>query len=187
MTSNAREDDEPAPWDLLANALGNLDDLEEDEDLALDVSEQPSSAGGQGADSFSKVPLEQARNLIQIRQMAAGVRDGSVTIENYRSKLKLMVRGLEEGLKVVRSDAMVKKADALPADQKAVFQQTAKLVEALVEGGQRMLRYPETKNTADIDEGLAVIEGAFQDLDNVQNKAIEIGREEAVRQAAMDK
>ena len=38
-----------------------------------------------------------------------------------------------------------------------------------------------------IDEGLAVIEQAFVDLDSVQNTAIEIGREEAVRQAAMDK
>lgn len=185
MTSKQHDDDEPAPWDLLANALGNLDDLEEDEDLALDVSEQGSS--GPSLDSFSKVPLEQARNLIQIRQLASGVKDGSVSIENYRSKLKLMVRGLEEGLKVVRSDAIVKKAEALPADQKAVFQQTARLVEALVQGGQRMLRFPETRDTADVDQGLAVIEQAFADLDSVQTTAIEIGREEAVRQSAMDK
>ena len=68
-----------------------------------------------------------------------------------------------------------------------LYELAVPLVEALVQGGQRMLRFPESRDNADIDEGLAVIEQAFVDLDSVQNTAIEIGREEAVRQAAMDK
>lgn len=176
------EDDEAEPWDLLSQALGSLDELGSDEDFALDVSER---VGRSAAESFEKVPLEQARNLMEIRRLADGVRDGSITIEVYRTRLKAMVRGLEEGLKIFKSDAVAQHLQQIPPDQQPYFLATAKLVETLVVGGQQMLRYPETRQISDVDQGMAMIEQGFQELDEMQAKALEIAREEAVRAAAM--
>lgn len=177
------KDGEAEPWDLLSQALGSLDDLEEDEDYALDVSEK---GAGVGAERFSKVPLEQAENLLAVRSLAAGIKDGSVTIDVFRSRLKLMVRSLEDGLKVVSSEAVQPHLESLPADQRAYFDRTAKLVEALVQGGQKMLSYADSRQMSDLDGGLGVIEKAFRDLDELQDQAIEIGREIAVREAATE-
>ena len=176
------EEAEAEPWDLLSQALGSLDGLEADEDLAVDVTER--AEGGAEPERFSKVPLEQAANLIAVRHLAAGVKDGSVTVDVYRSRLKLMVRSLEEGMKVVKSETVVNHIAALPEEQKVFFVQTSKLIEALVTGGHRMLRYSETKEMADVDEGLAIIENAFTELDELQTKAIDMGREMVLREAA---
>lgn len=176
--------DEAEPWDLLSQALGSLDGLEADEDLALDVTER--SEGSAGPERFSKVPLDQAANLIAVRQLAAGVKDGSLSIDVYRSRLKLMVRSLEEGLKVVKSETVTQHIDALPEDQKAFFVLTGKLVEALVRGGQQMLKYAETRQLGDVDEGLSVIEQAFVELDEMQTRAIDMGREMVLREEAMN-
>lgn len=177
------KDGEAEPWDLLSQALGSLDDLEEDEDYALDVSEKGS---GVGAERFSKVPLEQAENLIAVRSLAAGIKDGTVTIDVFRSRLKLMVRSLQDGLKVVSSEAVLPHLESLPPEQRAYFDRTAKLVEALVRGGQKMLSYAETRQMSDLDVGLEVIEKAFRELDELQDQAIEVGREIAVREAATE-
>lgn len=177
-------EDEAEPWDLLSQALGSLDGLEADEDLALDVTER--AQGGEQQERFSKVPLDQAANLIAVRQLAAGVKDGSVSVEVFRSRLKLMVRSLEEGLKVVRSDTVTQHVEALPEEQKAFFVLTSKLVEALVQGGHQMLRYPETRSLEDLDSGLRTIEQAFLDLDEMQTRAIDMGREMVLREEAMD-
>ena len=48
-----------------------------------------------------------------------------------------------------------------------------------------MLRYADSRNMADLDQGLATIETSFQNLDHIQDEAIEIGREIAVREAAV--
>jgi hypothetical protein len=177
--------EEAEPWDLLSQALGSLDGLESDEDLALDVTERGQD-GGAEQERFSKVPLDQAANLIAVRQLAAGVKDGSVSIEVFRSRLKLMVRSLEEGLKIVRSDTVQEHIEALPEEQKAFFVLTGRLVEALVAGGHQMLRYPETRNLQDVDQGLATIEQAFVELDEMQSRAIDMGREMVLREEAMN-
>jgi hypothetical protein len=176
------EESEAEPWDLLSQALGSLDELGTDEDLAVDVSERAPES--KEPEIFTKVPLDQVANLIAVRALASGIKDGSITIEVYRSRLKLMVRSLEDGLKVVSSETVVNQIQALPEEQKVFFTQTSKLVEALVQGGHRMLRYSETKQFSDVDEGLAVIESAFVELDEVQSKVIDVAREIALRETA---
>lgn len=175
---------EAEPWDLLSQALGSLDELEAEEEISLDVSEQGGELGQ--AERFSKVPLEQATNLIAVRGLAQGVKDGSITVEVYRSKLKLMVRSLEEGLKVVKSETVLQHLEELPPEQRVFFERTSKLVEALVLGGHQMLKYPETKALSDVDQGLALIEKAFLDLDELQDKAIDMGREIVLRETASE-
>lgn len=180
---DSEEEQEAEPWDLLSQALGSLDELESDEDLALDVSERGESTGG--AERFAKVPLDQAANLIAVRQLAAGLQNGSLSVDAYRQRLRQMVRALEEGLKVVRSETVVTHIASLPEDQKVFFQQTEHLVDALVQGGHQMLGYCESKQWSDVEQGLQRIEQAFVDLDEMQSRAIELGREIEVRQAAM--
>ena len=119
--SEHNHEQEAEPWDLLSEALGSLDDLDEDEDFALDVSDR---SGGVGGERFSKVPLEQAENLLAVQGLAAGIKDGSVSIDVYRSRLKLMVRTLEDGLKVAVSDAVLPHLEALPPEQRAYFTKT---------------------------------------------------------------
>jgi hypothetical protein len=177
------EEEEEEPWELLSQALGSLDELGSDEDLALDVSERLEAPNQ--PERFAKVPLDQAQNLIEVRNLARGVKDGSITMDVYRSRLKLMVRSLEEGLKVVKSEAVVARIEELPEEQKVFFVQTQHLVEALVRGGQHMLKYAESKQISDLEEGHAIIEQAFQELDDMQTRAIEAGREIALREAAM--
>lgn len=178
------EGGEAEPWDLLSQALGSLDELDSDEELALDVSEQ--GGGANQPERFAKVSLDQATNLLAVRSLAAGVKDATITVEVYRSKLKLMVRSLEEALKVIKSETVVNHLEELPPEQKVYFLQTSQLVEALVQGGHSMLRYPESKSVADIDQGLGIIEQAFLELDEIQDKAIDLGREIVLREAASE-
>lgn len=172
----APEAQEEEPWDLLSQALGSLGALESDEDYAFDLNERSTTDGGDG---FSKVPLDGARNLLEIRKLAAGIKAGTMSVEKYRSSLLRMVRGLEEGLKVFNSDTVKKYLKELPDDQRPYFLATARLTGKLVQGGRQMLLYPETKLLTDVDAGLAIVEEGFAELDAVQDQVIALGREVA--------
>ncbi len=170
--------EEAAPWDLLSNALGSLDEIEEsDESLALDVREQ-SEGGGEGqADPYRKVPLEHAANLIKLQNAAAGVLSGSLTTEEYMDILRPMQKALESGIKLIESEAVASQIAALPEEQRTLFLETQSLVGVLLDGVRHMSRYKESANPDDVRDGLASIEAAFQELDEVQDEAIDLGRE----------
>ncbi len=182
---DAETENEVAPWDLLSDALGALDDLEEtDEEFALDIKEVArGDSGGDG--KFSKVPLEQAGNLIKLRKAADGLLEGRLTTQDYMNVLRPMQKALENGIKLIQTDAVASQIAALPEDQKALFLETQALIGILLEGISQMMRFQETGNQADVLEGLERIEAAFQELDEVQDEAIELGRElEAAEEAA---
>lgn len=170
---------EAEPWDLLSQALGSFEDLGADEEFAIDVSEHGSSnTEGSG---FDRVPLEHARNLIEVRALAEGMKDKTLSVEVYQSKLLKMVRSLEDGLKVFQSEAVAKYLQELPQEQRPYFMATATLVETLVRGGKQMLNFVASQQELDIDTGLQTIEQGFLELDALQGRAIEKGQEIALR------
>lgn len=177
-------DGEAEPWDLLANALGTLSEIE-DEPEGLDVVEG-ADATADPDDPFYKVPLEKAGNLLKLRRVAAGVCDGTVTREKFLAVVRKFMKPLDDGLKLLESETVTKQIKGMPEEQIVVFHHLQDQLDVLLEGLEIMFDYKDTGDLADVEKGMALVEQAMIALDNVQDRAIELGREEALREEATE-
>ncbi len=177
-----REDAEEAPWDLLASALGSLDQVPEDEE-PLDYRETFESQVDE-SDPFLKVSLDQAQNLIAIQTAAEELQSGGLAKEQFLARLKPYMQPLMDGLELVKSEAVQAQLDELPEDQRALFDLTQKHLGVLLGGLQQMANYKQSESMEDVEAGLQTVERAFQLLDEVQDHAIDAGREYVLREEA---
>lgn len=172
------EEDEIAPWDLLADALDSLQDIDEpEEDPVLNVLE-----GGHeeldGENPLVKVPLEKARNLVKIRRLATQLEEGAISKDEFLNGIRPMHRSLENGLKLVKSKAVQKQLAELDQVEREIFDETQAAIRLLMSGIGRMLQYKETESLDDVAAGLQTVEQAMQELDEIQDEAIELAQEE---------
>ncbi|HIB68572.1 MAG TPA: hypothetical protein EYO33_26660 [Phycisphaerales bacterium] len=178
------DDGEAEPWDLLANALGTLSEIE-DEPEGLDVVEG-SDATADPNDPFYKVPLEKAGNLLKLRRVTAGLSEGTVTREKFLAVVRKFMKPLDDGLKLLESEAVTKQIEGMPDEQLLVFHHLQDQLDVLLEGLEIMFEYRESGDMADVERGMALVEKAMVALDTVQDRAIELGREEALREEATE-
>lgn len=174
-------EEEAAPWDLLANALGTLSELEDDE-APLDVSESFDSPEGGAEDPFHKVPLEQASNLIRLRRAVAAVKSGQMTVDKFTATVKSFIQPLEDGIHLMQSAPVQKQIAELPEDQLPIFTHLSENLKQLLGGLKTLANYKQSEDPADLDNGMSIIEDAMVGLDQTQDQAIEKGREEALRE-----
>lgn len=169
-------DEEIAPWDLLADALGSLQDIEEpEEDLTIDVLEGQVATSED--DPYHKVPLEKAKNLLKLRRCVDAVVEGRMSKQDFLNSIRPMARSLENGLKLAESPAVRRQLDELSDEEYNVFLQAQDSIELMHSGMKRMLRYKETDDLQDVEEGMNIVENCFEELDEVQDEAIELGQE----------
>ena len=181
MTDDVEED--VAPWDLLADALGSLQELDEpEEDPVLDVLEGQVAVSEDDPDY--KVPLERSKNLLKLRRLVDGLFDGSLGKTDFLNSIRPMARSMENGLKLAKSPAVQKQLDEMSEDERAVFYDAQDVLKDILKGIQQMLRYKETDNIADVEEGMDSVERCFQELDEIQDDAIAMDRE--TREAEVD-
>lgn len=173
------EEEELEPWDLLADALGSLNELEDDEEQ-LDVHESFDS-NVDPDDPYFKVPLEQASNLIQIRQAVSDLKSGEITRERYVAIIRPFLQPLKNGLQLMDSDTVKVKIEEIPEEQRAIFDLMHNQLTQLNEGMSLLFQYRDTGDMNDVDKGLQTVESAMKMLDLVQDQAIETGQEEDLR------
>ena len=171
-------DPEAEPWDLLATALGSLEELE-DEEETLDFQESFSVTGVVDDAGSDKVPLQSASNLLKIRSIAKGILDGSLSREEYGATLKSRIQALENGLKAVDSPAGQKKLEDLPEEHEHLWDMFYNVVVDLHGGLEQMHAFLRSSDPNDVEEGLAKIEKGYIDIDKLHDPAIEYARIEA--------
>lgn len=171
------EDPEVAPWDLLASALGSLAELEEDEEQ-LDILQEDVGAGSDDPnDPFQKIPLEKARNLLKVRKTAQDLKEGTITREKYLAILRPYVKPLEGQIDALDTEDMQTQIGELPEEQRPIFDMAYNILVDMLDGLQMMREYQTSGDMKDVDEGLAMVEKAFGQLDRIQDETIELGRE----------
>lgn len=176
--SHDQEEDEIAPWDLLAGALGSLHEIDEpDEDPVLNVVE--GEFGAEEPDPFSKVPLEKASNLLKLRRLVQELQSGAVSKEDFLNGIRPMYRSLDNGLQLVTSEPVQKQLLELDEDERAVFDSTHQTIRFMCDGLASMLGYKESNNLDDVRQGMQMIEDGFEELDQIQDQAIELAQEES--------
>lgn len=172
------EEDEIAPWDLLAGALGSLHEIDEpDEDPVLNVME--GGAEATNADPLTKVPLEKAGNLLKLRRLCGEVETGALSKEDFLNGIRPMYRSLDNGLQLVGSEAAQKQLLELDEAERAVFDATHRTIGFMWEGLGLMLRYKDSDDLDDVRQGMQMIEDGFTELDQIQDEAIDLAREQA--------
>lgn len=168
--------DEGAPWDLLADALTSLDEIEEEEDPVLDVRE---AFGDTVEESpLTKVPLERAKNLMKVRNAVENLLTGRIEKMKFLDTIRPMERALENGLKVVTSGPVQKRIAELPEEERFLYEDAHEMIIALQAGLKRMLLYRDSDDLSDVKEGLVLVEEAFLNLDEIQDDAIEIAEDD---------
>ncbi len=171
------EEDEVAPWDLLAGALGSLHEIDEpDEDPVLNVMEGATEFAD--VDPLTKVPLEKASNLLKLRRLCREVESGSLSKEDFLNGIRPMYRSLDNGLQLVGSEAAQKQLLELDEAERAVFDATHRTIGVMWEGLAMMLSYKESNALDHVRQGMQMIEDGFAELDQIQDQAIEMAREE---------
>lgn len=175
------EDEEAEPWDLLANALGTLSEIDDD-DEGIDLQEGVEH-GNDPDDPFYKIPLEKAGNLIKLRMVSAGIADGTVARDKFLAVVRNFMKPLGDGLKLLESDAVAKQIEDMPEEQINVFYHLQEQLDVLLEGLEIMWKYKQSSDLEDVEKGMELVEQAMVSLDDIQDHAIEIGREEALRES----
>ncbi|MFN8607975.1 MAG: hypothetical protein U0931_10610 [Vulcanimicrobiota bacterium] len=141
-------EEDSAPVNVLAGALG-----------------KPAGVRKQGE-------LDEAPNLLAVRAAVLGLRDGSITPEDYFESISAVhlqiseLIGLFEMPQVQRELA---KASQLDQD---LAERTRQGLEVVEQGLVRLVNYLESQDGADLDEGLALVESGYLDLDRTQDDAL---------------
>ena len=179
MSESDKQEEEIAPWDLLTGALSSLQDIDEpDEDPVLNVLEGGGDPALDGEDALVKVPLEQAKNLIKLRRLTQELEEGSRSKDDFLNGIRPMHRSLENGIKLVTTPAVQRQLADLDEVEREIFDDTHAAIKVLMSGIARMLSYKETENLDDVRAGLQIVEESMQELDEIQDEAIELAAEE---------
>ncbi|MCA9791146.1 MAG: hypothetical protein KC910_05100 [Candidatus Eremiobacteraeota bacterium] len=159
-------------WEDLANVIGRARDRAEDADDDPEGLDLMMAEGLGGLDPFAKVPIDQANNVVMLREAVAGVRDGSLSLEDYQEAVEEIARMARTGVQLFASEPLKQRVAELPEDQAALIWQTGEQIALLKEGTEKMLAYVETQSPGDLDEGWAITEKVMLDLDQLQDQAI---------------
>jgi len=142
---------------------------EDEEAINTFIGEGPLSS-----QQFRKVPIRDAKNLINLRKACEGVESGAMSADEYRQIVKKLNNMTQMGVNLFKSDVVKKKTEALPENEIALVHETQTEIFRYHEGVSRMMKYLETGNVSDAREGFNIAEEALRNMDRIQDKAIEI-------------
>jgi len=130
--------------------------------------------GPLSAQQFRKVPIKDAKNLINLRKACEGVESGAMSADEYRQIVKKLHNMTQMGVNLFKSDVVKKKAEALPENEIALVNDTQAEIIRYHEGVSLMMKYLETGNVSDAREGFNIAEEALKNMDRIQDRAIDI-------------
>lgn len=176
------EREEEEDWaEQMAHAL---EGTETDEEDAPPFSMLSGALLGVGPDE--KIPLEQSPNLIMMREAAAAIRRDEISPEEYLEKVNQMASLADNGIKLFSAEAVRHEVEKLPPEHAALVDELEEQVHTLKKGTDLMARYVESGNIEDLDNGLALVEKCISEADKVQDRALEMAREEAQQEQTED-
>lgn len=121
-----------------------------------------------------KVPLSQSPNYILLNKIAAGIQNGSVTDVEYRVGVKKLLGIAHMVLKAFESPDMREASRGINQLQKIIKRDLQAAFIQFEKGLKRMENYPASGSLADVREGAALAERAFQMLDRIEDRSNQV-------------
>lgn len=128
--------------------------------------------GLQADQQFQKIPLEQAENLLKLQRARDGILSGQMSKDDYRVAVAEVLRVARLAVEVFSSPAVENARNSLPPDQAAMIDRTKAETVRMLEGVERMMKYTESDDAGDAQQGYQLVYEAMVGMDKVQDEAM---------------
>ncbi len=129
-------------------------------------------------------PVEKAKNLQLLKDMAHGFINGEIKREDYEAGVSKVLTIARAGAELFAIPVFKTKIASLPEEQREIAEHVGKQFEVYYAGCRKMMEPCTPGQSAPIKEGLKMVEEALQEMSSVQHRAIEIAKEEKEAEAA---
>lgn len=165
--SNPKEEDET--WGLLADALGSLDQLEDD--VSVDVKEKFQFRSKPKAE-LTKTPLQKSKQYLAFSEAAEELVDGHIDKPTYLARVEPLVQQQRAILQTLSDPQVEKRYAGLSEDENRLYKEIRGCFTRLIHGGERMLAYGQSDELDDVEQGLKLLDEAYLALDRAQDEVI---------------
>lgn len=158
-----------ASFDIGGAIRGALEGVEEDS-APVDVTEGSRRRGSDG----EKIPLENAGNLIKVREAREKLLAGDSSAELFCEAVGQVLKTMMELLSLYELPQVQAQLEQADEAQRAVAEKCRVDLETIAEGLEQMMDGADTGDQTLLDTGFARVEAGYQALDATQDAANEI-------------
>ena len=166
MSTPKKEDE---TWDLLADALGSLDQLEDD--VSVDVKEK-FQFRSKAKKELTKTPLQKSKQYLAFSEAAEELFDGHIDKAAYLSRVEPLSQQQRAILQTLSDPEVEKRYAGLSEDENRLYKEIRGCFTRLCQGADRMLAYRQSNEPDDVEEGLKLLDEAYLALDRAQDEVI---------------
>lgn len=145
---------------------------------AMDLHVTPPESGGVDVvsgsprDLLKKITADDALNLQTLQAAVAGLQDGSITPELYEARVKPIHQMAHVGTLLFSAPPMKEQMARMEPHEKALYEETGRIMGALGKGTARMMKYLKTGLLSDAEDGLRAATEAFSMFDRLQDEIL---------------
>ncbi len=125
-----------------------------------------------------KVPLEQAANLIALKNALNKIKENEITLEEYQTAVAEVYTVAALGVELFKRDLVASTIKELPPEQQKLANETAQLFADYAKGCEMMLEFDGVEKLEQAEEGLKKVEETLRRMDEIQDQALSIYRQE---------
>jgi CRISPR/Cas system Type II protein with McrA/HNH and RuvC-like nuclease domain len=142
------------------------------------MTEEEAAVAGKINKELVAIPLEKAKNLQILRDMADGIMNGEISKQDYDVNVSRVLNIAKAGAELFSIPIFKDKILSLPEEQKNIALTVGKGFEKYYLGCRKMMEPHAPGQFDGVAEGLRIVEEALAEMGSVQNRAIEIAKEE---------
>lgn len=150
-------------------------EIDDDDDVSLSIIHREGMPGSAGQ---KKVPLEEAKYLLLLKDSVEKIKTGEMALEEYHGNVKTVLTVARVGAELFNTEVMQNKIEQLPEEQKQLALRTGALFNEYATGCSIMLQYDGSSNFTTAQRGLEMVEKALTEMDRIQDRALEIDASE---------
>ena len=142
--------------------------LAHEQDVSLNISD----GSGSRLAGAHKVPMEEAKNLLKLKEAHQGLASGRLSAEEYSAVVEDVLSIVESALELYNSAYMKDQLSRMEPPAADIYKKMAAAAAEMEKGLARMLKYGESGSLADVEAGLAKVEEALWKVDAAQDVAV---------------
>ncbi|MBT9581801.1 hypothetical protein IV102_00535 [bacterium] len=124
-----------------------------------------------------KGALEDSPYLLAVRQAVAGLRAGSLPVEDYYVEISKVHQQISALIGLFEMQQVQRELALAGEDHQVLAGRTQLHLEQIEQALGRLVHYLDTQDMADLDEGLAQVEAGYLALDKTQDEALQMVEE----------
>lgn len=136
------------------------------------------------AEIMQRIPFDQSRTYLKLKEMTDAVSDGTVDINYYRESLDKAITVITKTLEALELNVVKQKITQLAADEVEIIEKAKKRFFAFTEALREMALYVEDEDPAHAIAGFAKASKIMEELDEIQDMALNIAVEKGVTVSA---